>query len=359
MKKVIWFMMGLSSQRDIIRAVKRDCPEITVITSHQDARYEILSEADHAYIEPRSLSSEQLNKYKEKDTLLTFMEKVVRKDGVDVIHTGRNCSWFEANREEIESWGVRLFTGTKGLETFAIADNKYVFAEHMIAAGLPVVQTKLLPTLEDLELAFEQKPFGETHYCVKPVEGIYGMGFWHMDTKATLSSTEDRRIQPTVYLAAARADRDNGHKFEPKVMMPFLPGPERSVDMIVDGGKVIAAIGRCKVGPNQRLENSGEAYDLAIACAEKMGADGLVNVQTRNDNDGKAVLLEINLRPSGGICFSVSSGVSLPALFAKYVTGLMTKEEIALHVADSFSASTVRGVSIVLPLPKSIEIKVA
>lgn len=355
MKKTIWFMMGLSSQRDIIKAIKQGAPDLVVLASHQQARYEILSEADVAYIEPKSLNAEELVKNKEKESLLPFMARVIAKHNVSVIHVGRNCSWFEENRAVIESYGVTLFTGATDLSTFAIADSKYKFAKAMKQHGLPVVETISIQSLEKLEATFMLEPFGKTNFCIKPDQGIYGMGFWHFDINAGFAATEHKRIQPDVYLAAARLDAKNGKSFEPMVLMPFMPGPERSVDMIIDQGKVIAAVARRKQGPYQEFEISGDAFDLAIKCAETLGANGLVNVQTRNNDDGKAVLLEINLRPSGGVCFSLPSGVNLPALFAQYVMGKMTAEQIKAHVDANFSSASVRSTNMALEVPASIE----
>ncbi|MFT2603461.1 ATP-grasp domain-containing protein, partial [Escherichia coli] len=82
--------------------------------------------------------------------------------------------------------------------------------------------------------------------------------------------------------------------FTPQVLMPYLPGPEYSVDMVVSQGTVLAAIGRRKEGVLQYLENEGEAIELAINCARLMNADGMVNVQTRHNAEGKPLLLEIN-----------------------------------------------------------------
>ncbi|MDT1893169.1 carbamoyl-phosphate synthase large chain, partial [Acinetobacter baumannii] len=112
---------------------------------------------------------------------------------------------------------------------------------------------------------------------------------------AFLNNPDSRVIQPSQYLAAhARMDG-----FTPQVLMPYLPGPEYSVDMVVSQGTVLAAIGRRKEGVLQYLENEGEAIELAINCARLMNADGMVNVQTRHNAEGKPLLLEINMRPSG------------------------------------------------------------
>ncbi|MEM8220988.1 hypothetical protein Q4R35_17385, partial [Morganella morganii] len=56
MNKKIWFMEGLSSQRDIIQGVKSFAKKnnfaITVFASHRNERNEILSVADYSLTEP-------------------------------------------------------------------------------------------------------------------------------------------------------------------------------------------------------------------------------------------------------------------------------------------------------------------
>jgi hypothetical protein len=58
MKKKIWFMEGLSSQRDIILGVKsfaeKENQNIVVFSSHRNERNEILSVSDFSMIEPKT-----------------------------------------------------------------------------------------------------------------------------------------------------------------------------------------------------------------------------------------------------------------------------------------------------------------
>ena len=338
MSKVIWFMEGLSSQRDILQAIKSECPDITVIASHRHERSEILSEADHSYIEPTT-----------DEERLKFISDVVGKHDVAVIHAGRNCRWFEEHRLAIEKNGVKLVTGANNLTTFDIADNKFSFSKEMQANDLPVVPSIYIDSVEQLEKSIASKVFDNAALCVKPVTGIYGLGFWRLDRQVDsmkhLNDPDSRRIHPDIYIHSISRS-----SFSPMVLMPYLPGPERSVDMLIENGEVLAAVGRRKEGPIQHMECDGDAYHLAIKCAELLKADGLVNVQTRNDHNGIPVLLEINLRPSGGICYTTHSGVNLPALFAKWHLGLINKEQIKDTIKQTFSPAKVRNVTSVIPL---------
>ncbi|RKJ86240.1 carbamoyl-phosphate synthase large chain [Aeromonas veronii] len=355
MLKYIWFMEGLSSQRDIVLAVmdmrKQFGHGFKVIASHRGNRPEIISVADVSLIEPK-LDSERLE----------FIKNVVTEFNVVAIHTGRNCHWFEEHRQDIEYLGVSLTTGAMSLDMISLADDKVRFAHFMEQHKLPVVPSVQINNVTELESQIGSKIAEGELSCIKPVVGIYGIGFWILDPSvspmAAFNNPDNRRVHPHTYVSAMRSESSNKLP-EPMVMMPYLVGPERSVDMLVEQGRVIVAVSRRKEGPLQYIEQSGEAFELAKACAELMQADGLVNVQTRNNSEGKPLLLEINMRPSGGICYSRSCGINLSGIFALRKLGLIDQETAIAMGEDGFIPTTVRSVSgvLVLPEPQGSEIK--
>ncbi|MBA0185365.1 ATP-grasp domain-containing protein [Pectobacterium versatile] len=334
----IWLMEGLSSQRDMILAIKSFAEtrraDVTIFASHRNERNEILSLADRAILEP-----------KDEAARLSFILTILKTQGIHVIHAGRHGRWCENHRREIESLGVKLTTGTVDAKSLLIADDKVSFADEMEKLGLAVVPSIRVSSVDELRQQIAAAPFSGAPLCVKPVTGIYGMGFWRFDDNASpmsIFTDPDRRLVAPKYYLQAQEEAGN---FAPLVLMPYLPGPEYSVDMLVENGTVLAAVARRKVGALQYLENSGEAYQLAIACAEAMQADGLVNVQTRNNSDGIPQLLEINMRPSGGIGYTRFSGVNLPGLFALRQLGLLSTQQVVELAVDAFSPATVRAIT--------------
>lgn len=347
MKKAIWFMEGLSSQRDIVLSVKEmkeayGIPFL-VIASHRGNRPEITSVADVSLVEP-----------KDDAERLQFITKVVVDYHVVAIHAGRNCSWFEENRLNIEALGVSLTTGATNLGIFALADDKVRFSQFMEENSLPVVHSVQVNNGDELKVQLDATKADGILQCIKPVTGIYGLGFWVLDPKAgamtAFDNPDNRRVQPSVYLGAMLAQEESKAS-APMVLMPYLPGPERSIDMLVENGKVIAAVARRKEGPLQFMEQAGEAFELGKACAEVMQADGLINVQTRNNSDGKPVLLEINMRPSGGICYTRAAGLNLPGLFALRKLGLIDQQTASTMAQHEFKPAVVRSVTSVIELP--------
>ncbi|MCG8707267.1 ATP-grasp domain-containing protein [Brenneria sp. 4F2] len=344
MGHAIWLMEGLSSQRDIILGIKEFFKNtnktVTVIASHRHNRNEILSLADIALIEPP-----------DDEQRLDFIAATVKQFGVQALHTGRNCQWFEAHRQDIESLGVSLTTGATSAAMFALADDKVEFADTMQAHGLPVVPSQRIDSADQLRrqiVSNRQAGDDKKLLCVKPVSGIYGMGFWRFDDSiapmAAFTHPNSRKVHPEIYLHAL----ERQEAFEPLVLMPYLPGPEYSVDMLVEKGDVMAAVARRKEGALQYLEQSGSAYELGKMCARIMQADGLVNVQTRDNDQGEPVLLEINMRPSGGIGYTRHGGVNLPAFFALRQLGLMNASQVKSLATESFSPAVVRTMTDVI-----------
>lgn len=344
--KSIWFMEGLSSQRDIIMAVIEARQSLglsfRVIASHRGNRPEITSVADLSLVEPKG-DTERLE----------FIKSVVEQNNVVTIQAGRNCRWMEENRHAIEALGVSLTTGATCLDMHSIADDKVRYAHYMEQHGLPVVPSIQIDTIDELGKQLALKIAADELACIKPVVGIYGIGFWILDPSvspmAAFNNPDNRRVTPDMYLTAM-GQQTTGKLPEPMVLMPYLAGHERSVDMVVENGEVIAAVSRRKEVALQFIEQSGEAFELAKFCARIMLADGLVNVQTRDDADGKPYLLEINMRPSGGVCYSRSCGINLSGIFALRKLGLIDKDTAKKMGVDGFQSVVVRSVSSVIAL---------
>lgn len=347
---VCWFAEGLSSQRDVVLAAKRDNPDARFIVSHRDPRPEILTTGDLALREPRT---ENGNDAERDAARLDFLRTTVARHGVKLLHVGRNGRWHEAHRRDIESLGVQLTTGGTALQSFDVADDKGLFSEVMSAAGLPAVPSMRIDSAEAFEKAL-QNPSVDGPLCVKPVHGIYGAGFWRLDPEADLGqlirSTEARKIAPDLYLEALRQSRAPS-----VVLMPWLEGEEYSVDMLVEEGHCLCAVQRCKQGLYQQLEREGEAASLAVQCVRVLQADGLVNVQARRDASGKLFLLEANLRPSGGIGYTLCAGINLPGLFVQRKRGTLSVPEVRTIMERDFRPATVKTLTQAIPVQANTE----
>jgi len=343
---MIWLMEGFSSQRTISEGLRRAIREnawcnaqgqaLQVLASHRQFRPEITAAADIALREPTD-RSEKLN----------FILTTAERYGVSVIHTGKPSAWFEQHRPVIEAAGIMLITGVLDARFLTLAEDKAAFTEVLAANSIPHTPAVRVDTLDALRNALQTLKATWPQLCIKPNTGIYGLGYWRLDDDAPaslmLSAPDQRRIRTSTYLTALE---ESGGLKEPMIVMPYLPGPECSIDLVAVRGRVLAALGRRKNGAMQTLFDRGEEIELACRVAEQLDADGLINVQTRADDQGNPRVLECNLRPSGGVGYGLHSGINLPAIMIAQRLGLPLSPQQLSH-------TTVRIVEEAIPVPAS------
>lgn len=314
----LWFLEGQSSQRDVIRGARAalDPHGIGVVGSHRHPRPEITGEAHLALQEPEALE-ERL-----PWVLATAQELKVR-----VVVAGRGCEPYEAIRVPLAAAGIRLYTGLSDPTLFPVVNNKALYTHACQELGIPVARGLSATTPQELVAAIEAVSGTGAVVCIKPAVGIYGHGFWILrpdaDPYSAFANADSRTLQTEMLIEAY------GRSANPPALlvMPYLPGPERSVDMVCERGGVITAVARRKEGALQHMEQSGQAFELALRTAESFACDGILNIQTRDDANGIPHLLEINTRASGGIGYTRHSGINLAGHFACHALGLPLPDE--------------------------------
>lgn len=216
--------------------------------------------------------------------------------------------------------------------TLEILDDKYLFAAEF-ASEQYHLPTHLAKGSEDLQRLIDGLPTseGKLGTCVKPRKGVNGLGFWRlMDVSplAHLQDPERRRIHPEQYLAAVR-DQELRGPIDDVVVMPYLPGPEISFDILAVNGQTLKYAARTKLGTGrQHIVSRHPLEDLVASIVAKFSLHGIVNMQFRRAADGRWLLLEVNARPAGGVVYADQVGCSLIADWAGLLTGRLTPDTI-------------------------------
>lgn len=218
------------------------------------------------------------------------------------------------------------------IATLQVLDDKYLFAAEF-AGEEHHLPTHLAQGSEDLERLIGDWPSGEGEPgpCVKPRHGVNGLGFWRlMDVSpvAHLQDSERRRIRPEQYLSAVR-DQELRGPIDDIVVMPYLPGPEISCDILAVHGQMLKYAARTKLGTGrQHIVSRHPLEDVVAAIVAKFALHGVVNAQFRRAEDGRWILLEINARPAGGVVYADQVGCRLIADWAGLLTGRLMPETI-------------------------------
>ena len=315
MQPILWLNHAHSSQRDVLALIKSDLGDhIRTIASHKDFREEILMAADECFVEPRR--SETTG----PDYAIWALETAIERGVAGLLAMRHRRSLLNA-AADFAAAGIRLAAGATAAETIALCDDKDAFTAHMEAAGFPMPRTIGVSDAAGLRAAIAGIEADGGQACIKPAFGIFGQGFRRFDRRVrafeAFSALEPCLAHPEIYAAAYEAEPAPPRM----IVMEYLPGPEHSIDCVVDSGRLRAAAARRKSDSCQLVTTEGPEIALAAKVAEHLQLDGLINVQTRGDRHGVTRLLEVNTRPSGGVGYSAAAGVNLPALCARMLLG--------------------------------------
>lgn len=369
----VWLAEGQSSQRDMLASlqalkIKTTAP-FTVIASHRQNRSEIFAFADKVYFEPsadiiaNAVSTNSLNPNKvATDNVNTnnintdntgfsdqqispeiimprwqFVLEQAKKNNTKVLLTGRNGADYEAQRDVFSTAGIRLLTGATSVTALESIDDKFAFTQHCQAQAIPVAECWRFDNITELKTLLAEH--GHQPLCVKPVTGIFAQGFWRLDSGKEdgeqydsfehLYFTEDKKINTEQFINAYTNSKMIQEQPIPMLLMPYLAGQEYSIDVVCEYGEVLAAVTRHKTGKIQHIGYDESVMAIVIPLIKVFDCDGIVSVQTKADDTGQHRALEINSRPSGGIGYTVHSGVDLTQVGFAYWLGLTDKPNLA------------------------------
>jgi hypothetical protein len=279
---------------------------------------------------------------------------VGRKYRADVFIPGRQVSGISANAKAFTQHGIRLVVPA-GPSTLGQINHKGRFYQSVRGCGVPLPSFRQVDHPGDFEAAV--RAVGRQHeVCYKPAVSIFGYGFHilvdHPSAKhpsQTQLGAPDLKLD--ISLPEALAKFRSSRRFQTQLVMQHLPGDERSVDCLADGGRLLCGVVRRK-NPDgtQFLEDNETVLGYVRTLVAHFKLSGLFNVQFKDDAAGTARLLEINPRMAGGISYSFLSGVVLPYWAIRLALGTAAPGDIpqprtGLLVTDIRKPRLVRSIA--------------
>ncbi|WP_394261294.1 ATP-grasp domain-containing protein [Moraxella boevrei] len=334
MSIAVYLAEGQSSQRDMLQSLQRLKPQypLQIIASHRHERPEILSCADIAYQEPYDTELGSYDKAQQAKIRCEFVINHAKQHHANVLLTGRNSADYEPYRVMLAEQGIRLLTGATSSDMLAKIDNKSDFTQFCQQNNIKVATAWQFNNVDELKILLKQ--YQQIPLCVKPVSGIFAQGFWklhhdeNLDSFEHLYMTDNKTITISQFIHAYERSQQVHEKPIPMLLMPYLSGREYSIDVVCERGEVLGAVTRYKQGSVQYLGYDNDVMAVVLPLIHSFGCDGIVSVQTKADEAGEHHVLEINSRPSGGIGYTVHSGVDLTQLAFLYFSGLIDKPNL-------------------------------
>ncbi|MDQ2751033.1 MAG: ATP-grasp domain-containing protein [Actinomycetota bacterium] len=310
----IWFNRTYATNSHVIAMLRAnpDGRPVHVIGTHSDADSPVLAACDEAYPEP----PEDCPAADYQAWALDF----ARQHDVHVLIPRLAMADLADARAEFSALGVRLLCPAG--DTVRLFEDKAATYRAAEKLGLPVPPHSVVTDAEGLQAAYEQVRETADVVCMKPVRATGGDGFRILSTIgpgiADLVGPADEQIPLDWAVSALRAARDAGQHVPALLVMPFLSGPEVSVDALADSsGHTLAAVGRRKSRRRGVIVDDRPARRVAETLNAAHGVSYLSNTQVRywqgpGDAEPRPYLLELNTRMSGGLFQTALAGVNLP-----------------------------------------------
>lgn len=285
-----------------------DHEPVHVVASHVDAHSPVMLAADERHPEPEP----------DVDYVAWALDFCARH-AIDVFWPGQHLAAVAAARGAFSTAGVRLVAGPA--QAVELLDDKaaaYLDAE---AEGLAVPPWRVVATAEQLLTAYDDlEPLGDV--VCKPVRGVGADGYRVLTRRALTLEELVGPLPPRVHLeeaAAALAGSSGTSGTSALLVMPYLAGPEVSVDCLADTeGDLLAAVPRSKVERLRTIVDDPDAVEIARRIVKRHRLGSLSNTQVRYwqqpglDAAPRPYLLETNARVAGGIFQTSLAGLNLP-----------------------------------------------
>lgn len=301
---VVWFNKSLSTVFTAVQSIRASCRSgetYHIICSHTQPDVAVATAADQFFVEPAGLVG---------TPYVDFCLEFAATNKVELLIPGKEVSTLANHVADFQSIGTRLLTPATAAVLKTIDDKGRLYE---LAAGgqVRIPEYHVVTNGDSFQAAVEELSGKHKVVCFKPAESIYGLGFHVIETELKFDRLLSGSHPPCVSMDYLNALTSSEAKFRRTLVMPYLEGPERSVDCLADHGRLIAGIVRLKQQHGQLLEDNQPLLNSVADLVKRLGLNGLFNVQFR-DHAGETYLLEINARLSGGIHMACQSGVSLP-----------------------------------------------
>lgn len=320
----VWCNHGMGLLADIFNILRSaGDSDIIIVASHQQPDSPIAFLSDEFFIEPNGL---------EGDEYVDWCFQFALRHGIELFIPSREMVALAAAKERFISAGIRVMVpGTP--EALKAINDKGALYSRLNGTAIPIPEWKAVSTLAELLSAYHELRQRHDRVCFKPASGVFGHGFRIFTEKST---PYERLLKSGPYTATSEMSVDEAEfvfgslaSFDELIVMPYLEGPERSVDCVAHKGELVACLIRLKDSHDgQVIETNDAIVSFVEELTEALSLDGMFNVQFR-DSGGVHYLLEANPRWSGGLHKAcIASGFPLPLWGIKVALGLVAPQDV-------------------------------
>lgn len=306
MSKRVWFNHWFSTVYRLMELLKQGDETITFIGSSRTENAVYKTICNEFYTEPVDISDEKYS-----DWCVDFC----KQHQIDVFIPRRGRVAICHNLYKFKDIGVKVMINDNA-ELLDMLESKigtaHYFKKNNICA---VPEMYIVNTKDEFEIAYnkikESNP--NDRVCIKYNNDEGAVSFRVIDnvveTIKSLRTGQGLKLSYNTIISML----SEKEKFDDLIVMPYLNGPEFSVDSLMTH-KGFIGITRSKVGSRgTEVYYDEKLYEISKKFAELSGLKMPYNLQVRFHND-VMYLLEVNTRMAGGTHKSCLTGINIPYL---------------------------------------------
>ncbi len=326
MRKVtVWFNRGLSQTVHLIKGIRQSLEqgeEMQIVCTHVNADAAVAEVADKFEIEPTGSAA----------AYVEWALEFAKREKVDVLIPHSYTIALSAASDQFAAFGCRVIVAGDAA-TISLLKSKselYDVVREAGSLGIEIPPYTLAADLEQVMSALRAYKERFNTLCFKPVKGLGGHGFRIVSELGDKYPHAHNGDFKPLTMTDTEAYLFGESPLPEMMVMPYLNGPEYSVDCLAEEGVLVKAVTRVKFpgGIEELLDDCPDLIAQSAKLTELLGLTGLYNVQFLEADDGTRFLLEINARMAGGIHWGIFTGVLLPYWAIRLAAGTATAADI-------------------------------
>ncbi len=254
---------------------------------------------------------------------------ICKREHVDVLLPGISDELLPLciRKSDFEKIGTRV--SVSNAHSIEVCTNKRKFYDFLSDNGIATPKYRKVSSIDEFDSAVRYLGYPDKKVCLKAVVSSGSRGVRIIDasrSRADILFGEKPNSLFTTY-EDLRSILSEVESFPEMMAMEYIPGREYSVDLVADNGKVLYICGRYSDVVNASIPMEGslykdeEAYALCNKIVELLKIDGNADFDFKYDENGHAVLMEINPRQAATMAVFRAGGLNLMYLRTKQLLG--------------------------------------
>lgn len=261
----------------------------------------------------------------EDKNFINKVKEICIKENVNIIIpiVTRELEVFSKHKDYFNQLGIKV--SVMDDKKLVVANNKGKLLESLRNSNIPLPEYYVANSLEDVVLSFDKLKYPHNSVCIKATKGNGSRGIRIVNPKVSkydlfINSKPSSLNISYDELISTLKEKES---IDEMMVMEYLPGDEYSVDLLVDNGKTIQAVGRynsvvsSSIPLGCTLEYRESAIKQAVDICEYLKLDGNIGIDFKYNELNEPRLMEINPRLTATIVVPAVAGVNFPYLGIK------------------------------------------